>query len=432
MRSVEEQLELVTDAALTPEPVRVSIVDSLGLMCAEEVQATHELPGFAQAAVDGYAVRAVDVGGERALSGGSRPTRGDGEETGPFRLTPLEQSLPVVGEVAAGSQQPLRLQPRQAVRVHTGAALPALADAVLPLAWSDRGRRRVVAARAVRSGDFVRRPGDDIGRGDVAVTSGAVLGPAQVGLLAAAGRANVLVYPRPRLSVISVGAELVDVNREPGLGQTYDVAGYALAAAAKEAGADVHRVGIAAGEPRRLREIIESQLMRSEILVITGAVGGSGALRVQEVLREFGDVDTTRVAMHPGSVQGFGLLGDERTPVFLTPSNPVSSLVIFEVLARPLIRLSLGKRNAKRRVVRARALGKVASRPGRTGFIRARLMRDAHTGDYLVEGLGGATGAPAHLLAGLAQANAMIRVPADAAEIRPGDVVDVIFLSQAG
>ena len=129
-------------------------------------------------------------------------------------------------------------------------------------------------------------------------------------------------------------------------------------------------------------------------------------------------------------MQGFGLLGEERVPTFLLPSNPVSALVIFEVFVRPLIRLSLGKRNANRRVVRARALNHMDSRPGRRGFIRARLMRDAETADYLVEGLGGASGAPAHLLAGLSEANAMIRIPESATEIRPGDVVDVLFLTQ--
>ncbi|WPF66784.1 MULTISPECIES: gephyrin-like molybdotransferase Glp [unclassified Corynebacterium] len=418
MRSVDEQLALVADAAVTPEPVRISIADALGLMCAEEVQATNPLPGFSQAAIDGYAVRAVDVGGERGLSSSAGP------------LVPLEKSLPVVGEVAAGSQQPLRLQPKQAVRVHTGAPLPTLADAVLPLDWSDRGRKRVSAQRPVRSGDFVRRAGDDINKGDVAVSSGAVLGPAQIGLLAAVGRSKVLVYPRPRISLISVGAELVDIHRDPGLGQVYDVNSYSLSAAAKEAGADVHRVGIAEGESRRLREIIEGQMMRSEILVISGAVGGTGSQRVRAVLEELGDIDTTRVAMHPGSVQGFGLLGDDRVPVFLLPSNPVSALVIFEMFVRPLVRLCLGKRNAQRRVVRARALNHVTSIPGRRGFVRARLMRDAETHDYLVEGLGGATGAPAHLLAGLSAANAMIRIPDAAAEIRPGDIVEVLFLSQ--
>ncbi len=425
MRSVEQQLALVTDAAVTPEPVRIAIADALGLMCAEEVQATRPLPGFPQAAIDGYAVRAVDVGGERGL--GRRPGP---EGDSPDQATPAERSLPVVGEVAAGSQQPLRLQPKQAVRVHTGAPLPTLADAVLPLEWSDRGRKRVVAQRVVRSGEFVRRTGDDIQPGDIAVSAGTVLGPAQIGLLAAAGRSKVLVYPRPRMSVLSFGHELVDIDREPGLGQVYDVNSYALAAAGREAGADVHRVGVAVGEPRRLREIIETQLQRSELLVVSGAVGGSGSETIRKVLDELGDIDTTRVAMHPGSVQGFGLLGAERIPVFLLPSNPVSALVTFEVFIRPLIRLSLGKRNTSRRVVRARALNHVDSRQGRRGFIRARLMRDAETHDYLVEGLGGATGAPSHLLAGLAEANAMIRVPEQVTDIRPGDVVDVMFLAQ--
>ncbi|AMO90953.1 molybdopterin molybdotransferase MoeA [Corynebacterium simulans] len=427
MRSVDDQLAMITDAAVTPEPVRIAIANSLGLMCAEEVQANQPLPGFPQAAIDGYAVRAVDVGGERALKA-RRTTEEDaeGEQKGPE----VERSIPVVGEVPAGSRQPLRLQPKQAVRVYTGAPLPTLADAVLPLEWTDRGRKRVTAHRPVRSGDFVRRVGDDIQPGDVAVSSGTILGPAQIGLLAAVGRSKVLVYPRPRVTILSFGKELVDIDREPGLGQVFDVNSYSLAAAAREAGADVQRVGIAEGEPRRIREALETHIARSEVLVISGAVGGAGSEAVREVLRELGDIDTSRVAIHPGSVQGFGLLGEERVPTFLLPSNPVSALVIFEVFVRPLIRLSLGKRNANRRVVRARALNHMDSRPGRRGFIRARLMRDAETADYLVEGLGGASGAPAHLLAGLSEANAMIRIPESATEIRPGDVVDVLFLTQ--
>lgn len=427
MRSVDDQLAMITDAAVTPEPVRIAIANSLGLMCAEEVQANQPLPGFPQAAIDGYAVRAVDVGGERALKA-RRATEEDaeGEQKGPE----VERSIPVVGEVPAGSRQPLRLQPKQAVRVYTGAPLPTLADAVLPLEWTDRGRKRVTAHRPVRSGDFVRRVGDDIQPGDVAVSSGTILGPAQIGLLAAVGRSKVLVYPRPRVTILSFGKELVDIDREPGLGQVFDVNSYSLAAAAREAGADVQRVGIAEGEPRRIREALETHIARSEVLVISGAVGGAGSEAVREVLRELGDIDTSRVAIHPGSVQGFGLLGEERVPTFLLPSNPVSALVIFEVFVRPLIRLSLGKRNANRRVVRARALNHMDSRPGRRGFIRARLMRDAETADYLVEGLGGASGAPAHLLAGLSEANAMIRIPESATEICPGDVVDVLFLTQ--
>ena len=434
MRSVDDQLALVTDAANTPEPVRIGISNALGLMCAEEVQANQPLPGFPQAAIDGYAVRAVDIGGERGLRL-RRPKEqeeqaAEGEEEKAPQQPEVERSLPVVGEVPAGSKQPLRLQPKQAVRVYTGAPLPTLADAVLPLEWTDRGRKRVTAHRPVRSGDFVRRVGDDIQPGDVAVSSGTVLGPAQIGLLAAVGRSKVLVYPRPRITIISFGRELVDLDQEPALGQVFDVNSYSLAAAAREAGAEVHRVGIAEGEPRRIREALEKHIARSEVLVISGAVGGAGAETIREILDDLGDIDTSRVAMHPGSVQGFGLMGEERIPTFLLPSNPVSALVVFEVYIRPLIRLALGKRNAHRRVVRARALNHIDSRPGRRGFIRARLMRDAETADYLVEGLGGAAGAPAHLLAGLSEANAMIRVPEEVTEIRPGDVVDVLFLTQ--
>ncbi|MFV8381826.1 molybdotransferase-like divisome protein Glp [Corynebacterium hindlerae] len=424
MRSVEQQLAMVTDSVITPSPVRIAIAEALGLMCAEEVQATRALPGFPQAAIDGYAVRAVDVGGARALKG--RVV--DGDQPQPVAVN--EKSLPVVGEVAAGSQRPLRLQPKQAVRVHTGAPLPTLADAVLPLEWSDRGTKRVIAHRPVKSGEFVRRVGDDIQPGDVAVTPGSILGAAHIGLLAAVGRNKVLVYPRPRVSILSIGAELVDIDRDPGLGQVYDVNSYALAAAAREAGAEVHRVGVAAGEPRRLREIIEGQLMRSELLVISGAVGGAASKRARDLLKELGEVDISRVAMHPGSVQGFGLLGDARIPTFLLPSNPVSALVSFEIFVRPSIRAALGKNSTRRRHVRARALGPIASKEGRRGYVRARLMRDADTQDYLVEGLSGATGAPAHLLAGMSEANALIRIPEPVGEVRPGDVVDVLFLGQ--
>lgn len=414
MRSVEEQLAAITANAAMPAPVRIAISESLGLLCAEDVVAERPLPGFVQSAIDGYAVRAVDVRGE------------SGETLAEFD----EVTLPVVGEVSAGSHHPMRLQPKQAVRVHTGAPLPTLADAVLPLDWSDRGERRVTALRAVKSGDFVRRIGDDVQPGDVAVSAGAVISPAQVGLLAAVGRSKVLVHPRPRMSVISIGAELVDIDRDPGLGQVFDVNTYALAAAGRDAGAEVHRVGIAAGEPRRIREIIEGQLIKSELLVITGAVGGAAGDEARRVLSEMGEIDVERVAMHPGSVQGFGLLGDDRIPTFLLPSNPVSALVVFEVMVRPLIRIALGKGNPRRRAVAARAIAPVESVPGRRGLIRGQLMRDRETSEYLVQPFGGATGAQAHLLAGLAEANCLVVVPDDVTHVRPGDIVDVLFLAR--
>ncbi|MFG1934500.1 gephyrin-like molybdotransferase Glp [Mycobacterium sp. NPDC048908] len=421
MRSVEEQQARVAAAAVAPRPVRVAIAEAQGLMCAEEVVTERPLPGFDQAAIDGYAVRSVDVLGV----GGDPDADEDGDEGS------REVSLPVMGSIEAGARTPSRLQPRQAARVQTGAPMPTLADAVLPLRWTDGGDSRVTVLRGVRSGAYVRRTGDDVQPGDVAVRAGTIIGPAQVGLLAAVGRDRVLVHPRPRLSVMSVGGELVDISRTPGNGQVYDVNSYALAAAGRDAGAEVNRVGIVDTEPKELREVVEGQVNRAEVVVIAGAVGGAAAESVRSVLAQLGEMEVTRIAMHPGSVQGFGQLGPDGVPVFLLPANPVSALVVFEIMVRPLIRLSLGKRQPMRRVVQARTLSPISSVAGRKGYLRGQLMRDQDTGEYLVQALGGAPGA-SHLLATLAEANCLVVVPSEAEQIRTGEIVDVAFLAQRG
>ena len=433
VRSVEEQQARVSAAAVASRPVRVAIAEAQGLLCAEEVVTERPLPGFDQAAIDGYAVRSVDVLGV----GEGDP--GDDQADDDLRaLNAVEGSpgggvtLPVTGSIQAGTRTPSRLQPGQAARVQTGAPLPTLADAVLPLRWTDGGQSRVRVLRGVRSGAYVRRTGDDVQPGDVAVRAGTTIGAAQVGLLAAVGRDRVLVHPRPRVSVLAVGGELVDISRTPGNGQVYDVNSYALAAAARDAGAEVNRVGIVSSDARELGEVVEGQVNRAEIVVIAGAVGGAAAEVVRSVLSELGEMEVTRVAMHPGSVQGFGQLGRDGVPTFLLPANPVSALVVFEVMVRPLIRLSLGKRQPMRRVVQARTLSPITSVAGRKGFLRGQLMRDQDTGEYLVQALGGAPGASSHLLATLAEANCLVVVPREAEQIRTGEIVDVAFLAQRG
>ena len=438
VRSVEEQQARVTAAAVAPRPVRVAIAEAQGLLCAEEVVTEHPLPGFDQAAIDGYAVRSVDVLG--VGQGDPSEDQGDDQADDELRsVSAVEGSspsggvtLPVMGTVQAGTRTPSRLQPGQAARVQTGAPLPTLADAVLPLRWTDGGQSRVRVLRGVRSGAYVRRTGDDVQPGDVAVRAGTIIGAAQVGLLAAVGRDRVLVHPRPRVSVLAVGGELVDISRTPGNGQVYDVNSYALAAAARDAGAEVNRVGIVSSDARELGEVVEGQVNRAEIVVIAGAVGGAAAEAVRTVLAKLGEMEVTRVAMHPGSVQGFGQLGRDGVPTFLLPANPVSALVVFEVMVRPLIRLSLGKRQPMRRVVQARTLSPITSIAGRKGFLRGQLMRDQDTGEYLVQALGGAPGASSHLLATLAEANCLVMIPRDAEQIRTGEVVEVAFLAQRG
>lgn len=434
MRSVQDQLSLVAASVVAPRPVQVAISEAQGLLCAEEVVTAAPLPAFDQVAVDGYAVRAVDV----ALAGTPAPaeladvashgievSRPDGREE-------LAVHLPVVGEVTAGSRTPIRLQPGQAVRVQTGAPMPTLADAVVPLRWTDGGTGRVMIGHGVDSGDYVRRIGDDVQPGDVAVSEGAIIGPAQVGLLAAVGRTRVLVHPRPRVSVISLGDELVDIDREPGPGQVFDINSYALAAAARDAGADVHRVGVADRDLDKMRETVEAQLLRSEIVVICGSVGGEASRAAAAALADLGELTIERIAMHPGSVQGFGCLGRDEIPVFWLPANPVSALVTFEVMVRPLIRIALGKRQPMRRTVTARTVGPIASVAGRTGYLRGQLMRDERSGEYLVQVVGESETGTSHLLAELAEANCLIVVDEDVEELDTGDQVQVMFLAQRG
>lgn len=405
MRSVDEQLARVLTAAVRPAPVRVAISEAQGLLCAEEVVAERALPGFDQAAVDGYAVRSVDV------------------------QTAAEETivLPVVGEIPAGSRQPRRLQPGQAVRVATGAPLPTLADAVVPLGYTDEQPAKITVRQPVPSAAFVRRTGEDVQTGDVAVRRGAPIGSAQVGLLAAVGRDKVLVHPRPRVSIISLGDELVDVDRTPGQGQVYDVNSYALAAAARDAGAEVTRVGIASNEPRRLREVVEGRLLLSEIVVIAGDIGGSAGGDVRSALADLGSLDDDRVAMQPGSVQSFGRLGPDEIPTFVVPGNPVSALVVFEVFVRPLIRSALGKENPHRRSVSAELLSPITATKSRRGYLRGQLLRDPKNGSYLVQPLGTSG---SHLLASLAEANCLIVVEEDVTEVAAGEDVQVRFLSQ--
>jgi molybdopterin molybdotransferase len=408
VRTVDEQLARVLAGAVRPAPVRVAISEAYGLRCAEEVVVSRPLPGFDQAAVDGYAVRSVDLAGASAAA---------------------PASLPVVGEIRAGSRPPLRLQPGQAVRVDAAAPLPTLADAVLPLGMTDGGAARLVAERGVPSAAFVRRVGEDVQPGDVAVRRDAVIGSAQVALLAAAGRDKVLVHPKPRVSVVAVGDELVDPSRAPGAGQVADVCSPALSAAAREAGAEVSRPGLVRGDAREVAAAVQDRLPFSDVLVVCGASGGRAGAEVHAALAGLGDLDTTRVAMHPGSTQAFGRLGPDAVPTFLFPAHPATALLLFEVFVRPLIRTACGRPDPYRRTMDAFLTSPITSRAGRRGYLRGRLLREQATGDYLVQPLGTSG---THLLSALGEANGLIVVADAVTDMTVDEIVTVAFLPLPG
>jgi molybdopterin molybdotransferase len=294
---------------------------------------------------------------------------------------------------------------------------------VIKLEDTDRGVAKVAIRRPVRSGEAVRRAGEDLPAGSPALGPGAALGPQQLALLAAIGRDRVTVRPRPRVLVISTGTELIDVGRKPGFGEVADSNSYLLTAAARDAGADARRIGIIPDDHSQLLDRLESLLLRADMLVTSGGVSMGAFDVVKQALSELGTVEFGPVAMQPGKPQGFGHLG-EGVPIFCLPGNPVSSLVSFEAFVRPAIRKLLGKRKVHRATVPAVALERIDSPAGVRQYRRGVLHREA-TGGYSVS-LAGGPGS--HLIASMASANCLAVIDEDVTEVAIGSNVTVIPL----
>ncbi|HEX2904644.1 MAG TPA: gephyrin-like molybdotransferase Glp [Jatrophihabitans sp.] len=400
MRSVDDQLARVLGTIGSIDPIELTLLDAQGLLLAEQVLADAPLPGFDSAAGDGYAVRAVDL-----------------KQAGPDHPV----VLPVVGDVMAGSRSVSGMGPGLCMRIMTGAPIPPGADAVVPLERTDGGVARVAIRTSVRTGECVRRAGEDLAAGALALGPGATLGPQQIALLAAVGHDRVLVQPRPRVVVIATGSELVDVSRRPGYAEVPDSNSYMLASAARDAGAEAYRVGIIEDDHARLLDVLDSQLLRSDLIVTTGGVGPGAFDIVKEALGQLGSVDFTGVKMLPGSAQGFGTLGRERTPIFCLPGDPASALVSFEVFVRPAIRKLLGKRTLHRQTIQATALERIDSSEGKREYRRGVLHREPD-GRYSVSLIGGPG---PHLVAALAAANCLVVIEEDVTEVVPGARVSV-------
>jgi molybdopterin molybdotransferase len=314
-----------------------------------------------------------------------------------------------------------------AQKVAAGAMLPAGADVVVPGVWTDGGMATVAVHAGPLAGTYVRRAGDDVAPGTTAVQVGTPIGPAQISLLAAVGRDRVQVRPRPRVAVLSAGSELVDISTPPTPGQVVDVNSYALAAAARDAGAEAYRWGILPAERRRLSEVLESQLLRSDLVLVAGTFASEGD-PVQEALAALGPMQFSQLTMHPGPVQAFGRLGPDSVPVICVPGEPVAALVAFEVFVRPAIRMMLGKRQLFRRTVQAIAAERLLSPLGYRQYLHGQVMRHPD-GGYVVEPLGDGDEA---MLARMARANCLIVIDEDVTEVAAGGLVTVMPLLLGG
>jgi molybdopterin molybdotransferase len=389
---VEHQQRIGALVGLLPATT-VPLAEARGLVLVDPVVASEALPSFDNSAMDGYAVRAADIESATVDT--------------PVRL-PVAADIPAgagVGDLEAGT----------AHRIMTGAPLPRGADAVVEVEATDGGTDVVSISRSRDVGAFIRSAGGDVAPGAVVLEAATLIGPAQVGLLAALGVRDVVVRPRPRVLVCSTGSELTD-DPNPGAGQIRDSNSHMLAAAVEDAGAvAIRRLWVADDVPTFL-STLDAELGAGVDLILTSGGVSAGAYEVVKDALAPRGVEFTKVGMQPGMPQGSGRYGD--AAVVCLPGNPVSSLVSFEVFVRPALRAAFGHPRPYRAVVQAALTEAVTSPPAKRQFRRGRLDRTAGTvAPWGPPGSG--------FLGWLAGADCLIDLPADVTALDAGETVDV-------
>lgn len=386
--------------ALTP--VAVALREALGCVLGEPLVAPGDLPPFACSAMDGFAVRSADV------------------VTAPVELR-------VTAATMAGDAPGPELHEGEAARVMTGAPVPAGADAVVMIELTSPGAQadRVVVERAAAHGQYIRPAGDDVRAGDLVFGSGEVLGPAHLGIIAGLGRSRVVVHPRPRVGVLSTGDELADPSEALRAGRIRDSNGVTLSAALLEAGCSPVELGAVGDDAEKIAEAVEEATRRCDAVITTGgvSVGDRDVVALALASVDGAVVRTFRIAIKPGKPFAFAELPGG-VPVFALPGNPVSSMVAFELLVRPVLRRMAGHSSLHRPSGRAVADEELRRQPdGRVHLFRAR-ARLAEDGRLHVSSAG-AQGS--HQLSALAGANALAVLP-DGGAIPAGGEVTVMLL----
>jgi molybdenum cofactor synthesis domain-containing protein len=391
-------------APLTPR--RVALQDALGLVLAEAVTAPEDVPPFANTAMDGYAVRAAD-------------TRG-ATEAHPVRL-------PVVGEVAAGHPATRAVRAGEAMRIFTGAPMPDGADAVVMVELTERldDGATVALQGEVAAGLHVRPVGDELRAGDAVFDVGDVISPGHLGVLAGIGAADVLAHPRPRVGVLSTGDELVPVGQPLGPGQIRDSNRLALLALVAQAGGAPVDLGLVADDEAAITQAIVDGAAACDVVLTSGGVSMGDIDLVRVVLDRLGEMRWMQIAIRPAKPFAFGTVGERGTPVLGLPGNPVSSMVSFELLARPALRRLAGHTVVVRPTVPAVAGTAFARRPdGKVHYVRVTIARDE--AGHLVARSAGGQGS--HHLTAMARADGLAVLP-DGDGLPPGAAVEVLVLT---
>lgn len=380
---VEEARERILARISPLQPLELPLQEAEGCVLAADLVAEEDIPAFASSAMDGFAVRSSDVA---AATPGS----------------PAE--LRIVGRALIGQRPEATVGGGEAVRIATGAPIPAGADAVVPIERCEVVGDRVRVLQSVPEGKHIRPAGEDVRAGEVLLAAGRRLGPPELGLLATAGFSHPPVHPRPRVVVLSTGDELVPPTQRPEFGQVRDSNAYLLYAALREVGAVPVMAGIVPDDVEQLKETVLSHLLQADAFVSSGGVSVGERDVVKAAFFKRGDVDFYRVAMQPGMPQGFGHV--EGKPFFGLPGNPVSVFVSFEVFIRPALRKMMGRRTLFRPEITARLEAEVTGPRDKTQFARVRVRR---TPEGWVAAPTGGRGS--NLIATVSRANGLAIIP---------------------
>ncbi len=408
--SPDEARHIVLSHSAPLNPISKNHADVLGLTLAQDVVARDDLPPFDNSSMDGYALRADDT---RAAS----------------TTNPL--SLEVLGTVAAGSAIEYSITSGKCVKIMTGAPVPATADAVV---MREETVEDGVAAKGIvqileeaQRGQNIRRRGSDVRSGETVIPRGTLIGAAQWGMLASLGYAQVEVFPRPRLGIITTGDEIVGTEDVLSAGQIRDSNSWTLRALAQECGAIVVEHCKVGDDAQILREKLLAMFQLCDIVVTSGGVSAGDFDVVRDVLPEVADVHFWKIAMKPGKPVMFATRDEnQRTlPVFGLPGNPVSVMVAWEQFVRPCVLKLQGRTNFERLQLAVRVLDSFRSSPDRVEFARAWVERDTN-GDWTAR-MQGEQGSGR--LSTMTNANALLVVPAEIMQVQAGDILQAQIIT---
>ena len=382
----------------------IGLIDAADRILAVDIPADVDYPPFDNSAVDGFALRS--------------------EDTSASSLT-----LKVIADIPAGSVPTLTLQTGQAARIMTGAQLPLGADCVIPVEETDFNERNpgtpapktITISKQMKSRENIRHRGMDIRAGEIVLTKGRTLKPQDLGLLASLGHANVTVYKKARVALLSSGDELLQVGAPLEPGKIRDSNSYALAAAIVNAGADVIRLGVAKDTRESISQLLDKAASEHVDLILSSAGVSVGAFDfIKEVIDAHGKMDFWRVNMRPGKPLAFGEY--RGIPFIGLPGNPVSAFVGFEVFVRPVLEQLNGKMDGRRQTVRVRSEEEIES-DGRESYLRARIQVKNGIRIAILTGHQGSGN-----LLSLVQADALLIIPAGVKCVPAGSEVDAILL----